>query len=81
MAAQRFRKKPVEIEAMQWTGSNEAEVRELAADCFYRIDDEDRPHTDDPRRMPRHRTDLLRARDPSRARARRTVHRSMKEGL
>lgn len=48
MTVKTFRKKPVEIQAVQWTGSNEGEVQELAADFFYRIDDEDRPHTNDP---------------------------------
>ena len=42
----RFRKKPVEVTAVQWTGDNEAEVRALAGEHFHAVDPEDRG--DDP---------------------------------
>lgn len=44
----RFRKKPaeVEVEAVQWTGNNEAEMRAFAGDYFETVDREDRG--DDP---------------------------------
>lgn len=50
----RFKKKPVEIEAFQWTGSNEEEVQDWitgitgtpGAYVFYSLDEEDRG--DDP---------------------------------
>ena len=38
--ARRFRKKPVEIEAMQWTGDNLAEIVEWAGDKFDALDEE-----------------------------------------
>lgn len=42
---QRFRKRPVEVEAVQWDGTNDAEIRAWGAD-FWPIEPEDR--TDDP---------------------------------
>ena len=50
---QRWRKRPVTVEAVQWTGGNEAEVTEFArADAhgshFDVLDDEDRENCDDP---------------------------------
>ena len=42
----RFRKKPIEVEAVQWTGNNEAEMRAFAGDYFETVDPEDRG--DDP---------------------------------
>lgn len=42
----RFRKKPVEVEAVQWTGDNEAELVTFAGDRFHVVDPEDRG--DDP---------------------------------
>jgi len=43
----RYRKKPVEVEAMQWTGDNEADIQAWAGpDNFYELDPEDR--NDDP---------------------------------
>lgn len=42
----RFRKKPVEIEAVQWTGDNWYFLREWTDDKFNVLDEEDR--TDDP---------------------------------
>ncbi|RIS87420.1 hypothetical protein [Mycobacteroides abscessus] len=44
---QRFRKRPVEVEAVQWDGTNDAEIRAWGAD-FWPIEPEDR--TDDPDR-------------------------------
>jgi hypothetical protein len=31
---ERFRKRPVEVEAIQWTGDNLAELRAFTGDCF-----------------------------------------------
>lgn len=42
----RFRKRPVEVEAVQWTGDNEAELVAFAGDLFRAVDPEDRG--DDP---------------------------------
>ncbi|MBB6556182.1 hypothetical protein [Nonomuraea rubra] len=42
----RFRKKPVEVTAVQWTGSNEAELVAFAGSDFEAVDPEDRG--DDP---------------------------------
>lgn len=39
MAVLKFRKKPVVVEAVQWTGDNEAEVREFAGSNFERVED------------------------------------------
>ncbi|MFA7265116.1 MAG: hypothetical protein WC054_02290 [Candidatus Nanopelagicales bacterium] len=46
MSAQRFRKKPVEVEAMQWTGSNRNALFDFTGGLFGRVHPEDR--TDDP---------------------------------
>lgn len=35
----RYRKKPVVIEAVQWTGANEADVRALGGDPHYELAD------------------------------------------
>jgi len=43
----KFRKKPVEVEAMQYDGQNEAAIREALGAHLYPIDPEDR--ADDPR--------------------------------
>jgi hypothetical protein len=43
----RFRKRPVEIEAMQWTGRNLAEMKEFAPSVFSPNDPEDRPEDPD----------------------------------
>jgi hypothetical protein len=49
VAVARYRKKPVVIEAIQWTGDNEAAVQEFAgASNFYALDDEDRAGSGDP---------------------------------
>lgn len=32
--SRRFRKKPVEVEAVQWLGDNEAEIKELTGESF-----------------------------------------------
>ena len=42
----RFRKRPVEVEAVQWTGDNEAELVAFAGTNFHAVDPEDR--CDDP---------------------------------
>lgn len=42
----RFRKRPVVVSAIRWTGDNEAEVREFAGGLFGTVDPEDRG--DDP---------------------------------
>jgi hypothetical protein len=44
----KFRKKPVVIEAVQWTGDNVAEVNYLAASHFTVLDEQDRANCDDP---------------------------------
>jgi hypothetical protein len=44
----RFRKKPVEIEAVQWTGDNEDELHTFTAGQFYATDDDDRANSEDP---------------------------------
>lgn len=49
MTIRTYRKKPVEIEAVQFTGDNEAEVQALTgADYFNVLDADDRMHSDDP---------------------------------
>lgn len=46
---QKFRKKPVEIEAVQWTGDNEDELYAFTgAQNFVVTDPEDRANSDDP---------------------------------
>jgi len=56
MAAQKFRKRPVEIEAIEWTGDNEAEIQDWIAwpgangpgsRFFNALDPEDRENCDD----------------------------------
>ena len=42
----RYRKKPIEVFAVRWTGENEAELRAFAGDLFETVDPEDRG--DDP---------------------------------
>lgn len=50
MSVVRYRKRPVEVDTIQWTGSNEAEVQAFTggASRFYALDDEDRENSDDP---------------------------------
>lgn len=56
MAAQKFRKRPIEIEAIRWTGDNEAEIQDWAGlsagtdgqNRFNALDPEDRQSCDDP---------------------------------
>ena len=48
MSAKRFRKKPVTVEAMQWTGNNSPAIASWSDLAFTVTDDEDREHTDDP---------------------------------
>lgn len=38
MPAARFRKRPVVVEAIQWTGDNEAEIRDFAGGMFAALD-------------------------------------------
>lgn len=42
-----YRRRPIEVRAIRWTGRNEAEVRALCSG-FYAIDEEDRANCDDP---------------------------------
>jgi hypothetical protein len=44
----KFRKKPIEVEAVRWTGSNAEEVRALAGTLFDVLDEQDRASSDDP---------------------------------
>lgn len=44
----KFRKKPVVVEAVQWTGRNATEVNEFAASHFAVLDESDRVNSDDP---------------------------------
>lgn len=44
----RVRKKPVEVDAVQWTGANYDEVKELAPDDFFVLDEQQRANCDDP---------------------------------
>lgn len=46
----RFRKLPIEVDAIQWTGDNEAEVQAFTdgASYFNALDAEDRANCDDP---------------------------------
>lgn len=48
MTAQTFRKKPIVITAIQWTGDNEPEVCLFADGNFEALPDEDRANSDDP---------------------------------
>lgn len=42
------RKKPVEIQAMQWTGDNEADLADFTGSRFAALDSADRANCDDP---------------------------------
>jgi hypothetical protein len=45
----RFRKRPVEVEAIRWTGDNEAEIQAFTGvSHFNALDADDREHADDP---------------------------------
>ena len=44
----RFKSKPTEIEAVQFTGDNEAEVIDFAGNCFNVLSKEDRENCEDP---------------------------------
>jgi hypothetical protein len=46
MSVIRLRKKPIEVEAVQWTGDNEPELHGFTRQHFEAVDPEDR--TDDP---------------------------------
>lgn len=50
MTVTRYRKRPVEVDTIQWTGHNEAEVQAFTGGPakFYALDDEDRTNSDDP---------------------------------
>lgn len=49
MSVQEYRKRPIVVEAIQWTGDNEAEIQAWAgADTFHALDPEDRVNSDDP---------------------------------
>ncbi|MCX5253581.1 hypothetical protein OOK27_05260 [Streptomyces canus] len=50
MTITRYRKRPVEVDTIQWTGTNEADVQAFTegARNFYALDDEDRENSDDP---------------------------------
>ncbi|GIM88839.1 hypothetical protein [Paractinoplanes toevensis] len=45
---QNFRKKPVKVAAVQWTGSNAAELAEFTNGQFQVLDEADRANCDDP---------------------------------
>lgn len=44
----RFRKKPVEIQAVRWTGGNDADLDQFAGDYFAALDEQDRANCNDP---------------------------------
>lgn len=50
MSIVRYRKKPVEVDTVQWTGSNETDVQAFTGgpSNFYALDPEDREGSDDP---------------------------------
>lgn len=48
MTATRYRKRPIIVEAVRWTGDNLAEVEALAGGKFEVTDPEDRAGSDDP---------------------------------
>jgi hypothetical protein len=50
MTITRYRKRPIEVDTIQWTGDNEAEVQAFTggASRFYALDAEDREGSDDP---------------------------------
>jgi hypothetical protein len=43
-----YRKRPIEVEAVQWTGSNAAQMNHFAASHFAVLDEPDRATCDDP---------------------------------
>ncbi|MGW5582841.1 hypothetical protein [Streptomyces sp. NPDC003857] len=45
-----YRKRPIEVDTIQWTGDNEADVQAFTGgpSIFYALDDEDRANSDDP---------------------------------
>lgn len=44
----RYRKKPVVIDAVQWTGNNASQLFDFAELCFDIIEPNERQYTDDP---------------------------------
>lgn len=44
----KFREKPVEIEAVRWTGDNAAELDDFTASHFEALDEQDRANSNDP---------------------------------
>ncbi|MGX1116371.1 hypothetical protein RKD37_001734 [Streptomyces ambofaciens] len=48
MTITRYRKKPVEVDTIQWTGDNEAELIAFTSNNFHALDDADRENSDDP---------------------------------
>ncbi|MFI9340000.1 hypothetical protein ACIG0D_01790 [Streptomyces sp. NPDC052773] len=49
MTVTRYRKRPVEVDTIQWTGDNETAVQAFTgAQNFYALDDADRENSDDP---------------------------------
>lgn len=48
MTAKTYRKKPVEIQAIQWTGDNASDVREFAEPAFAVLHDLDRELLNNP---------------------------------
>lgn len=48
MTVRQFRKRPVVVSAIQWTGDNEAQVREFTGGNFEAVDPDDRANSDDP---------------------------------
>lgn len=47
-AIRRFRKKPIEVEAVQWNGNNYHFIREWTGNKFDALADDDRENCDDP---------------------------------
>jgi len=45
---QLFRKRPVVVSALQWTGGNEQELAEFTRGNFMAVDEADRENSDDP---------------------------------
>ncbi len=43
-----YRKKPIVIDAIQWTGDNDTDIHRFAPNHFYAVDPEDRTNSDDP---------------------------------
>lgn len=48
MPERQFRKRPVVVSAIQWTGANEAEIAAFTGGNFMAVDGEDRENSDDP---------------------------------